>query len=211
MKNEDHPRGATRQIRQAYTRNARLYDRLEWVVELLFYRRWRTQLWRNVNADHVLEIGIGTGKNIPHYPVATSVVGFDVTPAMLKQAIRRQTDQVTPVVADAQCSPFPANSFPVAVATFVFCSVPEAITGFREVKRVLRPGGRLLLLEHQRSKYRAVNLLLDLLNPFTRRLTGVNINRPTVSNVEDVGFRIISVTNLDPLGIFKYIEAQKPT
>ena len=100
------------------------------------------------------------------------------------------------------------GSFDAAVSTCVFCSVPDPVQGLSEVRRVLRPGGRAILLEHVRSRNRFLGWLMDLLNPLVVRLSGANINRDTVGNVERAGLRVVRVTDL-LFGIVKLIEAER--
>ena len=109
---------------------------------------------------------------------------------------------------DAQALEFPEDSFDAAVASFVFCSVPEAVAGLAELRRVVRPGGQVLLLEHMRAKNEALGTLMDLLNPIVVRVTGANINRRTVENVSVAGLRIEQVDDLGFNGIFKLIHAR---
>ena len=109
---------------------------------------------------------------------------------------------------DAQRLAFPDKAFDSAAATFVFCSVPDAVAGLREVRRVLKPGGRFVLLEHVRLGNRLLGRLMDLLNPPWLRLSGDNINRDTVANVQRAGFQVVAVDGFFG-GLVKLIEARK--
>ena len=91
-----------------------------------------------------------------------------------------------------------------AAATFVFCSVPEPVNGLQEVRRVVRDGGRVHLLEHVRARNPIVGRLMDLANPIAVRLSGANINRDTVSNVEKAGIALDAVESRG-FGILKLI------
>jgi len=106
---------------------------------------------------------------------------------------------------DAQALAIADASFDVVVTTCVFCSVPDPVLGLREVRRVLRPGGRILLLEHVRSRLPLLGRCMDWLNPISVRLQGANINRDTVGNVQRAGLHIGQVDNL-LLDIFKLVE-----
>ena len=102
---------------------------------------------------------------------------------------------------------FPDDTFDWAVATFVFCSVPDAVQGLKEVGRVVKPGGQVLLLEHLRVDKPVIGRLMDLYNLLAVRITGANINRRTVENLGRSGLKVRGVTDLVPLGMFKLITA----
>ena len=200
----------TAAIQRRYERQAAVYDLVEGPAELLL-NRWRRRFWGLVPADsRVLEIGVGTGKNLRWHPPHVSVTAVDFSPRMLARATRRtQRPDARPGFAlmDAQTLAFADASFDVVVATFVFCSVPDPILGLQEARRALQPNGRLLLLEHVRSGLPVVGRGMDWLNPLTVRLQGVNVNRDTVDNVRRAGFRIVEVDNLF-LDIVKLIVAE---
>ena len=107
---------------------------------------------------------------------------------------------------DAQQLGFPDAFFDTIFATFVFCSVPDPLQGLAELRRVCRPDGRLLLLEHMRPANPVLGMLFDLLNPVTVRITGANINRRTLENLKTTGWRLLSVDNLSS-DIVRWIEA----
>ena len=132
---------------------------------------------------------------------------------MLERARRKAARLGLPAdlrLGDAQALPFPDNAFDAAVATFVFCSVPDPVQGLRELRRVVRPGGFVLLMEHVRSPNPLLGRLMDLLNPLVVRITGANINRDTVENVRRAGLAVEEVVDLGAGGIFKRIRARVP-
>ena len=204
------PGGRTATIQRRYSRQAGRYDLCEAPAELLF-RRWRPRLWDRIPPGRrVLEVGVGTGKNIRWHPPGVSVTAVDFSPKMLMRAVpKAQGHDPSPELAlmDAQALGFASNSFDVAVATCVFCSVPDPVLGLQEVRRTLRPDGLLLLIEHVRSNMPVIGRVMDLCNPVTVGLQGVNINRDTVENVKRAGFQIDEVHDLF-LDIVKLIVAR---
>jgi ubiquinone/menaquinone biosynthesis C-methylase UbiE len=138
-----------------------------------------------------LEIGIGTGKNIQHYPAGVTLTGIDSSERMLKYAHRRANgythiDQLLKM--DAEDLIFPDNTFDTVVASCVFCSVSDPIKGFHEIKRVCKENGTILLLEHVRSQKKILGKIMDILNPISYTLYGDNINRKTYDNLILAGF-----------------------
>ena len=206
MKNEYD----TNLTRQRYQRISKFYD----IMEILSEKRyipWRQMLWSQVKGDKVLEVGVGTGKNIPYYPKNIQITGIDLTPGMLQKAKKKisNLDQdIELKLGDVQTLDFPDNSFDNVVATFVFCSVPDPVLGLNEVARVLKPGGQVFLLEHVRSGNPFLGKLMDLLNPIVVRVTGANINRQTLENVQKANLNFVSNKALGMGDIFQFILAR---
>jgi ubiquinone/menaquinone biosynthesis C-methylase UbiE len=197
--------------RDRYQRISSFYDLMEILPERR-YISWREQLWSLVKGPEVLEVGIGTGKNIPFYPDGVKVTGVDLTQGMLERARNRAAilkRDVTLLLGDAQSLEFSDAAFDTVIATFVFCSVADPIQGLREVSRVVKPNGQVLLLEHVRSAKPVLGEVMDILNPVLVRVTGANINRWTVENVSRAGLRIEHVENLGTGDIYKMIIAYR--
>jgi ubiquinone/menaquinone biosynthesis C-methylase UbiE len=179
------------------------------------FHPWRANLWSQVPGQRVLEVGVGTGKNMPFYPAGISITGIDLTPGMLQRAQKRAADlglnsKVDLHLGDVQELDFSNAVFDSAVATFVFCSVPDPVLGLRELKRVVKPSGRVLLLEHTRSPNPFWGAAMDFFNPLVVRMMGANINRRTMENVRLAGLEIERVEELGMGGIFKLIVARVP-
>ncbi len=188
----------TAQARGRYDRNARFYDLMESGMEGRRFTPWRKRLWAEVRGPRVLEMGMGTGKNFPYYPQDIQISAIDFSPKMLERARRRAERDGVEVdlsLMDAQHLEFPDDTFDSVVATFVFCSVPDPVQGLRELRRVVKPEGRVLLLEHVRPGGVA-GTAADVLNPLVVRMMGANINRCTVENVGRAGLEIERVENL---------------
>ena len=201
----------TARTRARYDRIARFYDLMERGSEKRF-APWRADLWKRVKGQRVLEVGVGTGKNIPCYPQNAQVTAIDLSPRMLERARKLAAARATLVnlrEADVQALPCPSAEFDTVVATFVFCSVPDPILGLTELRRVLKPGGQLLLLEHVLSRHALLGLAMQALNPMVVRMMGANINRETDSNVRAAGYVGIQAEDLW-LDIVKRIEARSP-
>jgi len=201
---------ATAVTRARYQRLSRIYDKMETLPERRF-RPWREKLWALVRGPRVLEVGVGTGKNMPFWPRDVSMAAVDLTPGMLERARRRAAElnlNADLYLGDVQALDFPDAGFDTAVATFVFCSVPDPALGLRELKRVVKPGGRVVLLEHVRSPNVLIGKLMDVLNPLVVRVMGANINRETVENVQKAGLTLERVENLGMGGVVRLIVAR---
>jgi len=190
---------STDKTRKRYNRIAAFYDQMEWFVEKNVFRNWRKALWQKIKAEKILEIGVGTGKNIPFYPPTSDLTAVDLSEGMMTKAVSRaeQLDRAVDFhLMDVESLTFPADSFDAAVATFVFCSVPDPIIGLKELGRVVKPGGDIWLLDHVRVNKPVIGPLMDFFNPLVVRMMGANINRQTEQNVRQAGLKIHSVTNL---------------
>jgi ubiquinone/menaquinone biosynthesis C-methylase UbiE len=201
----------TATTRNRYGRIAGIYDLSEAPVEQWFYARWRKRLWAGVRGPEVLEVGVGTGKNMAYYPDDVHVTAVDLSERMLSKARERARMLGLDVdlrQMDAQELAFPSDTFDTVVATFVFCSVPDPVIGLRELGRVCKPGGEIRLLEHMRARNEALGWLMDIVNPLMVRFIGANMNRRTVENIEKAGLQIERLEDLSFQGIFKLIVAK---
>ena len=176
-------------------------------LELLIFRRLRQQMFPALRGD-VLELGIGTGVNLPLYGPEARVMGCDASGEMLAWAVRHcATTCVGLAQADVQCLPFADGSFDTVAASLLFCSVADPARGLAEVQRVLRPRGRLVLLEHTRGSNGVGAWLTDTLHPLWHAWArDCHLNRETARTVAEVGFRVERVEE-HALGIVQVIEA----
>ena len=166
-----------------------LYDGLMGVADLLGVARWRRELVAGA-AGRVLEVGCGTGRNLPLYPDAADLVGVDPNPAALARA-RRRAPRARLVVGRVESLPFETDAFDTVVTSLVFCSVDDPLRGLAEIRRVLRTGGQLRMLEHVRARGRRLAALQDRIAPLWTRLTGgCRPNRDIEHLVQQAGFRI---------------------
>lgn len=132
----------TAQTRNRYGRIAKVYDLMEEPIERLFYGSWRKRVWAGVKGPQVLEVGVGTGKNMPYYPDGVHVTAIDLSERMLSRARERAKRLGLDVDLrrmDAQELAFPSDTFDTIVASFVFCSVRDPVVGLRELGRVCKP------------------------------------------------------------------------
>jgi SAM-dependent methyltransferase len=151
----------------------------------------------------VLEVGFGTGLNLPHYsPAVTDLTAVDpmvATPARLRQRLAASRIPVhRHVVAADNGLPFASGSFDCAVVTWTLCTVPDPVAGLREVVRVLRPGAPLLFVEHGRSDDHRVVRWQDRLHGVWQVIGGgCHLNRPIDEIIEASGFHIQSLRRFD--------------
>lgn len=143
----------------------------------------------------VLEVGAGTGLNLPHYRSAARVIATDPDPAMLLQAKARAREAAVPValvVADAQVLPFADGTFDTVVGTCTFCTIPDSEAALQEAHRVLKPRGELRLLEHIRAPSPWIGRVQDWATPGWSRIAGgCRLNRETMRLAAAAGFQVV--------------------
>ncbi len=165
------------------------------------FSKWRRKLLSEASGK-VLEVGIGTGKNIPFYPENLDLTGIDFSPKMVEitnTKLRKHPRPNTEIFQmDAEDMDFKNNTFDTVVTSCVFCSVPNAVQGLREIKRVCKKGGKVLMLEHVRSQNKVTGKFMDVINPLPLYIYGANINRRTYENLLKAGFEAenIEVENI---------------
>ena len=166
-----------------------LYDALMAVVDACGLGRWRRRLVGGAGG-RTMEVGCGTGINLPYYPAGLEVIGVDPDPHALRRA-RRRAPHIPLVAARAEALPFRAGTFDTVVSSLVFCSVEDPALGLAETRRVLRPEGELRMMEHVRHTRPGWAAFQDRIQPVWTLLTGgCHPNRDTENMVEQAGFRI---------------------
>ena len=201
----------TQRVRRHYDRSAESYDRIIAWFERIFFGEGREWVCSRAQGE-VLEIAAGTGRNLPFYPEGVRLTGIELSPEML--AIARRRARKTGIEADlregdAQCLTFPDASFDTVVATLALCTIPDDRRAVAEAARVLRPGGRLLLLEHVRSPSLPVRLLQRVLDPLTVLLEQDHLVREPLRHVESAGL-VVERLERSKLGIVERLAAYKP-
>ena len=176
-------------------------------------RRWaerKRQLFSAMEG-RILFLALGTGLDIQFFPPDRDIVAIDISPEMLKRAQHRVAaydGNIDARVADVHELDFADDSFDQVYTSCTFCSVPRPVDGLRQLRRVLRPGGRLRMFEHTGSRFQPFRFMLDLMTPMTRAF-GPDVNRPTVANVAAAGFEIEAVDYVY-LDVVKTIVAVNP-
>src|SRR6266545_4401007 len=203
----------------AIARSRRLWDRMaprcdrdmRRLEPLLFGRDARPWVCAQARGD-VLDVAIGTGLNLPHYPPGVRLTGVDLSQVMLAAAARRAADLGLTVelsAAEAEHLPFDDASFDTVVCTLSLCSVADDRAAIAEMHRVLRPGGQLLLLDHVAATNRFLLLLQRLWEKVTLRFAGDYQTRHPLPLVEGAGF-VVTDSRRSKAGTVERLRAVKP-
>jgi ubiquinone/menaquinone biosynthesis C-methylase UbiE len=171
-------------------------------------REWLTSRARG----QVLEVAVGTGRNLAHYPAEATVTGIELSPAMLAIARQRAAGlgrDAELLEGDAEHLPCGDASFDTVVCALSLCTIPSPATAISEMKRVLVPGGRLLLLDHIGSTWLPVYAAQWLLEQVTVRAAGEHFTRRQLPLVQAAGFQVIEAERLKA-GTVERIHAVKP-
>lgn len=167
-----------------------MYDLLEKPMESMSMGKWREELIERIEGEKILEVGVGTGKNLVHYPDNLDVTGIDFSKDMLEKARAKTKDieNIELIEMDAQDMKFEDNTFDTVITSCVFCSVPDPIKGLKEIRRVCKNNGKIIMLEHMRSNKEIVGKFMDIINFIPLNIWGANINRKTIENLKRAGF-----------------------
>jgi len=188
-------------VARKYDIASRFYDTAKRFMERRLFSKFRERLFKLVPPrGRILEVGIGTGKNLSFYPKGVELVGVDVSAGMLKRCQEKVKElglkNVQLRQMDVERLNFPDEHFDAVVSTFVFCTVPNPVRGLKEVHRVLKDGGRTYFLEHMRSEKWYLNVILGMMHACTKTLLGTSMLRKTRENIEKAGFIILHEENL---------------
>jgi ubiquinone/menaquinone biosynthesis C-methylase UbiE len=198
-------------LRRYWDNHARSYDKQIAFWERRLFGDGRQWVCAQATGD-VLEVAIGTGRNLSYYPTGVRLTGVDFSPAMLELA-RRHADQLGRTVdlrlGDAQVLDLPDASFDTVVCTLSLCAIPDQRRAIAEMRRMLRPGGRLLLLDHVAAAPRPARAIQWLLERITVPLGGEHLRRRPLRQVQAEGFQI-EQRERSKLGIVERLVARKP-
>jgi ubiquinone/menaquinone biosynthesis C-methylase UbiE len=183
----------TARIRRLYDERAATYDRSLGLVERLVVGSLRRSFGEAL-AGKTLEVSIGSGLNLPYFtPAVTSATGVDLSPEMLRVARERADDLgvvIELIEADAEALPFPDNSFDTVAISLALCTIPDPAAALREMARVCRPEGRVVMLEHVRSTAPTLALAQRMLSPLNERAIGCHLDRQSFDLARSLGFRL---------------------
>lgn len=180
-----------------YERIAPFYDVLDLPFECGRYRALRRGLFSGFSG-RLLDAGVGTGRNFPFYPAGSSVLGIDLSPAMLARAERRRSRSPATVAVqamDVTRLDLPDHTFDAAVATFLFCVLPDEqqAPALRELGRVVKPGGSIRLLEYVRPQGAVRRVVARLWEPWIAWAYGAGFDRRTEAHISDAGLEITEI------------------
>jgi ubiquinone/menaquinone biosynthesis C-methylase UbiE len=201
----------TARVRAIFDKQASTYDRSMSRFERTLFAGAREKVCAQAEGE-VLEIAVGTARNLPHYPKDVSITGIELSPEMAELGRRRAAElgrEIDLRVGDAERLEFPDESFDTVVCTFGLCTIPDDAAAIREAKRVLRPGGLLLLAEHVRSPNPVVRTIERIVDPIAHRLGGDHMLREPLDHLHAEGFEVEELERRKA-GFVELVAARKP-
>ena len=201
----------TERVRALQDKEAPRYDRQISFFERILFQGGREWACSQAEGD-VLEIAAGTARNLPHYPEGVRLTGIELSPEMLAIAQRRAEElghDADLRLGDAQELDFAEQTFDTVLCTLGLCTIPDPRRAVAEAHRVLRPGGKLLLLEHVRSPSRPVRAVEKLLDPLAVRFAADHLTRDPLDYLEAEGFEVERLER-SKWGIVERLRARKP-
>jgi ubiquinone/menaquinone biosynthesis C-methylase UbiE len=200
-------------VRRSWAKQAPRYDKsIGFFERRVFGRSHRPWACSRASGD-VLEVAVGTELNLPHYPEGTRITGIDLSAEMLKIARQRSVELARDIdlrEGDAHQLPFGDGSFHTVVCTYSLCNIPDPKRAVSEMRRVLRPGGKLILVDHIRSAVKPIFWFQKLIEFFSMQLEGEHMTRRPLKYVEETGFDIIQRDRLGPANVVERLVALKP-
>jgi ubiquinone/menaquinone biosynthesis C-methylase UbiE len=201
----------TARIREIFDKQAPKYDRSMARFERILFAGTRERVCAQAEGE-VLEIAAGTARNLPHYPPDVTITGVELSPEMAALGRKRAAElgrHIDLRVGDAERLEFADESFDTVVCTYGLCTIPDDAAAVREAKRVLRPGGRLLLAEHVRSPNPVVRTIERIVDPLAHRFGGDHMLREPLDRLTAEGFEIDEVERRKA-GFVELVAARKP-
>jgi ubiquinone/menaquinone biosynthesis C-methylase UbiE len=198
----------SRELSEKYDRFSRWYDWVEGVPELLGVSRLRRSLLQHASGK-ILEVAVGTGKNLPYYPRECRIIGVDLSREMLNVArtrAARLSMDASLALVDAEALPFPDSSFDTVVSSLSTCTFPDPVASLKEMARVCRPTGKILLLEHGRSNCEWLARFQDRTADRHAKQLGCHWNRKPLEFLGQSGLKVNKAQRFF-FGIFYQIEA----
>lgn len=200
-------------VKRSWAKQAPRYDKqIGFFERRLFGRSHRPWACSRASGD-TLEVAVGTALNLSYYPEDIRLTGLDLSPEMLRVARKRAAEVGLDIdlrEGDAHALPFDEGSFDTVVCTYSLCNIPDPQRAVNEMKRVLRPGGKLILVDHTRAAVKSVLWLQKAIEFFTARLEGEHATRRPAEQVEAAGFEILERERLAPAGVIERLVAVKP-
>jgi len=199
----------SRELSEKYDRFAPWYDWVEGILDLLGVSRLRQRLMRRASG-RVLEVAVGTGKNLRYYERDCRITAIDMSGEMLEIARKRAAKlamNVSFLLANGEALPFPEKSFDTVVSSLTTCTFPNPVSALREMARVCKSAGEILLLEHGRSDREWLGRWQDRRADRYAKQLGCHWNREPVEIVHEAGLTIPRASRKF-FGIFHLIEAK---
>lgn len=199
-------------VKRSWAKQAPRYDKsIGFFERKVFGTDHREWACTKASGD-VLEVAVGTGLNLPHYPEETKLTGIDLSPEMLEIARARAHDLGRDIdlrEGDAHSLPFPDASFDAVVCTYSLCNIPDPALAVTEMNRVLRPSGKLILVDHIRSAVKPVFWFQKAVEFFSLRFEGENLTRRPLEQVTAAGFEVTQRDRLARGGVVERLVATK--
>jgi ubiquinone/menaquinone biosynthesis C-methylase UbiE len=212
--NEQELARQNEKVRRSWAKQAPRYDKQIGFFERHVFGRSH-RLWACSRASgETLEVAVGTALNLPYYPDDVRLTGLDLSSEMLAIARKRAAEVGRDIdlrEGDAHALPFDDDSFDTVVCTYSLCNIPDPQRAVNEMKRVLKSGGKLILVDHIRASNRPVFWFQKTIELLTARLEGEHMTRRPADQVEAAGFDIVERDRMGVAGIVERLVSQNRT